>query len=75
ILRDGECKGQKTAPQDVASMSLTTPAPALVRWTKPTLFGKMHDTAGVLPMSGEVATELHHFHEFLGQQLQAEGPP
>lgn len=26
-------------------------------------------------MSSEAATELHHFHEFLGQQLQGEGAP
>ena len=26
-------------------------------------------------MSSEGATELHHFHEFLGQQLQGDGTP
>ena len=26
-------------------------------------------------MSSEAVTELHHFHEFLGQQLQGDGTP
>ena len=26
-------------------------------------------------MSSQAATELHHFHEFLGQQLQGKGTP
>ena len=44
------------------------------RWTSPTRFGILIWKGATL-MSSEAATELYHFHEFLGQQLQGEGTP